>query len=294
MSSPTFPDTGEQVHIDVGWNAVTPGFFETLNIPIVLGREFAAGENGAEQVVIVNRTFVERYLRTRAPVNTVFLSGLDGQQPHRIVGVAGNTKTMTVGEEDRPQLYQALSQIESDRRRLQFVLRAQTTPALLVEPVRQALRRLDPDVGTEVATLYSSIGLAFLPSQLGAALMGSAGLLALVLAAIGLYGTMAYSVARRISEFGVRMALGATERDMMALVVGEALRLVAVGAGIGLVLALLTVRPLSIFVVDQVEPTDPITLAAVTIVLALTAVVASLGPARRASRVEAAAALRAE
>ena len=137
---------------------------------------------------------------------------------------------MTVGEDDMPQLYQPLAQITNDRRRLQFVLRSRTSPASQVAAVRSTLRRLEPSAGTQVEPLYSSIGLAFLPSQVGAMLFGAIGLLTLVLAAIGLYGMMAYSVARQTQEIGIRMAIGATRSDISRMVLREAVTLVAAGS----------------------------------------------------------------
>jgi predicted permease len=288
----TFPDTAEKVQASFNWNAVTPGYFQTLSIPVLQGRDVAESDRAGERVVVVNRAFVSRYIGARPPLGTVFLWGRDGREPFRIVGVVADTKNMTVGEDDRPQLYQPLGQIVNDRRRLQFVLRAAAPPALLVRPVARALRQLEPAAGTEVATLYSSIGLAFLPSQVGAVLMGTVGVLGIVLAAVGLYGMTAYSVARRVQEIGVRMALGASAAGIVRLVLVDALAVVAVGAVIGLAVAAVVLRPLGLFLVTGVTPGDPITFAAVLAVLGITAAVASWGPARVAARIEPMAALR--
>ena len=206
--------------------------------------------------------------------------------PRRIIGVVGNTKTMTVGEDDKAQLYEPLAQIRNNRRRLQFVLRSSATPSMQLNAVRRTLRGLEPGAGLEVATMYSSIGLAFLPSQIGAALMGFVGVLALILAAVGLYGVMAYSVARRLPEIGLRMALGATRRNISRLVLGDAIRLVVTGATIGLIGALLVIRPLSMFLVAGLTPNDPMTFTLVLVVLMLTALLAAWGPVYRASRVD--------
>ena len=278
----TFTNEPGEVHARFHWNAVTPAYFDVLAIPLLQGRAFAESDRAGERVVIVNRAFVARYRSGRSPIGSVFRWGGD-TEPHRIVGVVGNTKNMTVGEDDEPQIYQPLAQTVMDRRRLQFVLRAATPPALQVEPVRHVLRQSEPSAATEVATLYSSIGLAFLPSQLGAAVLGSLGVLALVLTAIGLSGTMAYTVARRIPEIGVRMALGATRRDVLRLVLREAIALVGAGAIIGMVVALIVTRPLAIFLVSGLAASDPITFALVLAVLTLTAAVASWGPVRRAA-----------
>jgi predicted permease len=292
-SDVTFAD-GQTVNASFHWNAVTPDYFRVMDIPVRQGRAFAAADGHGEKVAVVNREFVRRYLGDRPPVGLTFQWGGDTKVLFRIVGVVEGTKTMTVGEDDQPQLYEPLAQITNERRRLQFVLRSATPPALQLGPVRQALRRVDPATAAEVSTLYSSIGLAFLPSRVGAVLLGSIGVLGLTLAAVGLYGMMAFSVARRIQEIGVRLALGATEHDIARMVLGESARLVAIGSLIGLALALLVMRPLAMFLVAGLSPADPASLGAVVVVLALTGLAASWGPVRRASSVDPIAALRYE
>ncbi len=292
-STITFPDTGEKANVNFNWNAVSPDFFRVMRISVLQGRSFDATDRGGERIAIVNRTFVSRYLGARSAVGRTFLWGPDGEL-FRIVGVVEGTKTMTVGEDDRAQLYQPLAQITNDRRRLQFVLRSATAPALHLDAVRHALRRIEPGAGTEVATLYSSIGIAFLPSQVGAVLFGTIGLLALVLAAVGLYGMMAYSVARRTQEIGIRLAIGATRSDISRMVLRDAVTIVTVGSVVGLAIAFFVTRPLAMFLVANLTPADPLSFAAVVVVLGLTSLVASLGPIRRATRVDPASTLRYE
>jgi predicted permease len=290
-SGMTFPDTGEKIEVNFSWNAVSADFFRVMGIPVLEGRAFTTADRGSDLIVTVNRTFVNRYLGGRAAVGRTFLWG-DGTEPFRIVGVVEGTKTMTVGEDDMPQLYQPLAQITNDRRRLQFVLRSRTSPASQVAAVRSTLRRLEPSAGTQVEPLYSSIGLAFLPSQVGAMLFGAIGLLTLVLAATGLYGMMAYSVARQTQEIGIRMAIGATRSDISQMVLREAVTLVAAGSVIGVGMALLVMRPLAMFLVASLTPADPLSLGGVVVVLTLTALAASLGPVCRAARVDPATTLR--
>jgi len=289
----TFAD-GHTVNASFSWNAVTPDYFRVMDIPVRQGRAFEAADGRGEKVTVVNREFVLRYLGNRPPVGLTFLWGGDSKVLYRIVGVVEGTKTMTVGEDDQPQLYEPLAQITNDRRRMQFVLRSATPPALQLGAVRRALRQVDPSVAAEVSTLYGSIGLAFLPSQVGAVLLGSIGVLGLTLAAVGLYGMMAYSVARRIQEIGVRLALGATERDIARMVLTESVRLVGLGSLIGLATAVLVMRPLTMFLVAGLSPADPASLGAVVVVLTIAGAVASWGPVRRASAVDPIAALRYE
>ena len=289
----TFPD-GEKAQALFHWNAVTADYFRVMDIPLLSGRVFEDTDLGADKVVIVNRAFVDHYIGQRAPVGLTFVWRRAADERYRIIGVVEGTKNVSVGEDDRPQLYEPLAQAKSNRRRFQFVLRSSTPPALPVDPVRHVLRSVEPGAGAEVATLYSSIGLAFLPSRVGAVLLGSIGVLGLALAAVGLYGMMAYSVARRVQEIGVRLALGATRGDIARMVFRESAILVGIGSVTGLLVALLVMRPLAMFLVSGLAPNDPLTLGTVVVVLAATGLLASWGPARRAASIDPMIALRYE
>ena len=292
-STLVFPDKGDQKHAFFYWNAVTPEFFRAFGIPMLQGRTFAAADR-SEHAVVVNPEFAKRYLGGRQPLGTVFLWGSDGKTPYRIVGMAGGTKTMTIGEDAQPQLYEPLAQIDNDRQEIEFVLRSAIPPALQLDAVRRTLHGIDPMVGAEVRTMYSSIGLAFLPSQVGALLMGTTGALGLLLATIGLYGVMAYSVARRTREIGVRVAVGASRADITRLVLGESARVTLAGTGAGLAVALLVTKPLAMFLVPGLKPADPLNYAVVALAMLLTALAATCGPILRALKIDPNAALRDE
>jgi predicted permease len=280
----TFPDNGQQTEAYYKWNAVTPAFFQAMGIPIRRGRTFSTADRG-EQVVIVNRTFVERFLGNRPPIGTALLWG-EGKTPHRIIGVVEGTKTITIGEEPQPQLYEPLGPISNDRFRIQFVMRSAIPPALQLDAVRRTLHRIDPMAGAEVETMYSGIGLAFLPSQVGAVLLGSIGILGLLLATVGLYGVMGYSVVRRTREIGIRIAIGATREDISRMVLLDSARLTLAGSTIGLLIALFLTRPLAMFLVPGLKPADPLSFGAVLIIMILTGVLAAWGPVRRAMAVD--------
>lgn len=284
-SDVTFRDTGEKRFVRFNWNAVTPDYFRAMDIPLLRGRTFGPKDNGATLVVIVNDVFVRQYLRGREPLGATFLWG-PGDAVHTIVGVVGATKNMTIGENPQPQLYEPLAQIHNDRTRIQFVIRSALPPAGQLAAVRQTLRQAEPSAGLEVETMFAGIGFAFLPSQVGAALMGSVGALALLLAVIGLYGVLAYSITRRAREIGIRLAVGATSKDISNLVLADFARLLAAGIGIGLAIALIVTRPLAIFLVPGLRPSDPASFAAVIAVLGAAGVFASLGPIRRALRID--------
>jgi len=291
-STLTFPDNNQKVRTYFRWNAVTPGFFGVMDIPIRRGRTFSPADR-VEKVVVVNRTFVQRFLAGRQPLGTVFRWG-DIQQPYRIVGVVDGTKTITIGEEQQPQLYEALDQIANDRLRIQFVLRSAIPPALQLDAVRRTLYGLEPMAGAQVETMYSSIGLAFLPSQVGAVLLGSIGVLGLVLALIGLYGVMVYSVVRRTREIAVRIAIGASRGNILRMILGDSARLTLTGSLVGLFIAIFVTKPLAMFLAPGLKPADPLNFASVLLIMMLTGLSAAWGPVRRAMNVDPNSALREE
>jgi putative ABC transport system permease protein len=293
-----FNDNRERVQANYYWNAVTPKFFAVMGIPVISGRTFSETDRGAAELpVVVNTTFVQRFLRGREPVGTIFRYVPTSPQ-FRIVGVVEGTKTMTIGEEPRAQLYARLDGGDNfnggNSRNVRLVIRSAVPPINQLNAIRDALRRVDPDAGLDVATVYSSIGLAFLPSQVGAVLMGSIGLLGLLLAAIGLYGSMVYAVTRRTREIGVRVAVGATPKDVSRMILSDAAKLIVTGSAIGLVVAFFAVKPLAMFLVPGLKPVDPASFSAVLMVLALTGLIASWGPVRRALAIDPASCLRSE
>jgi len=289
----TFSRTGEKKNTRFHTNAVSPDFFRAMGIPLLAGRAFNAADRDGAKVVVVNKNFVDRYLDGQPAIGATFQWG-GGNTLYQIVGVAGNTKSMTIGEEDQPQLYQPLAQVDNGRPQIQFVLRSTTSPVLQLDAVRRVLRRVEPGAGIEASAMYSSIGLAFLPSQAGAVLMGGTGMLGLLLAGIGLYGVTAYSVARRTREIGIRIAIGATRANIARLALMESARLLLIGSAVGLLAAFFVTKPLAMFLVPGLGPNDPLSFAAVVVFLAVTGLAATLGPVRRALRVDPVRSLRYE
>jgi predicted permease len=284
-------ETGRKIHVQFHGNAVTPDYFRAMGIPLLQGRTFGAADRGQIPVAVVNRSFAARYFGQQSPVGAEVLwdvgpPGKPNMVSRTIVGVVEDTKNMSLGEEDEPQLYEPFAQSPNDRRRLQCVVRVATPPALAVAPVRQALRAAEPDAGSDVATMESSIGFALVPSQVGAVLVGSIGALGLVLAAVGLYGTLAYSVARRAPEIALRVAIGATRQDISRFVMADAAWLVGIGSAIGLLAAFVVMQPLAVFLVPGLTPTDPAVFAGVAVTFAVTTVIAAWGPMHRALKVD--------
>ncbi len=289
----TFSDSGEQQHVQFNWNAVTPEFFRAMSIPLRKGRGFGPQDNGTAPVVIVNVEFVLRYLGAHEPVGATF-TWAPGNRQYTIVGVAETTKTMTIGEDARAQVYEPFSQVGNERSQIHFVIRSGPPPATLLASVRRALRQVEPGAGLEVETMFAGIGFAFLPSQVGAALMGGAGALALLLTIIGVHGVLAYSIARRTREIGIRVAVGASPGHVARLVLAETAGVLAVGLAIGLPVALVATRPLAMFFVAGLSPSDPVSFLAVAAVFAATGAAAAIGPIRRALRVDSVQCLRCE
>jgi predicted permease len=290
----TILSSGTKRHVMAHWNVVTPDYFSALGIPIRQGRAFRATDDGRRKVLIVNRTYVERFLDGQPAVGLNIAGFAPTGDPYEIVGVVEPTKNVTIGEQDEPQVYEPFAQVRSDRVGLHVVVRSAMPPAGQVKAVHDTLRAIEPGAGLEVRTMSDSIGLAFLPSQVGAALMGGVGALGLLLVAVGLSGTMAYSVSQRTREIGLRLAIGATRGDVARLVAVDSARIVAAGAAAGGLLAWLVTKPLAAFLVPGLSPTDPTSFALVAAVIMLTGVVATWVPARRAASVDPMMSLRQE
>ena len=277
------------IRVDFNFNWVAPDYFKTMGIRLLGGREFLASDrNGAPRVAIINENLGRRLFGNTNPVGHVIR--WDG--PVTIVGVAGNSKYFTIGEDSPLALYVPYYQ-ESNIVNLHFLIRAAYPPGV-VKGVNRTLGRLDSSAAIEVKLMRNALAFAFLPSRVGAALLGTMGLLGLALASIGLYGVLAYAVSRRIREIGLRMALGADSRAIVRMVPGQSLSLVATGVAIGLGLAVFATRPLAMFLVPELSTTDPATFLAVLAVLVAVALAATLGPALRAVRVDPVIALRYE
>jgi predicted permease len=272
--------------------SVGPGYFETLGIPLLRGRPFDTRDvHGTRRIAIVNETLARRFWPEEDPIGRR-VRFEDQDELWTVVGVARDGRYRTLGEAPRPFLYRPIAQVgQVDR----VILVKHTGAASLVlaalrDDARQVAERV-PLVG--LGTLEDALAMTLLLPRSGATLFGLLGLLGLVLACAGLYGVIAYLVSRRTREIGIRMALGASPARVLTLVVSGGLRLVAVGLGLGLLLAAGASRALEAALYG-VSPTDGTTFTVVSSLLIVTAVLACLVPARRASRVDPMRALRCE
>ena len=283
------------------WYAVTPGFVETLGIRIVRGRgPSAADTSEANPVVVINEAAVRAAFPSEDPIGKriQFSKSRGFDQPWRtIVGVAADIRQRGLETPPRPEVYFPHAQFQhfspnAQARAMNVVVKTAAAPDTLTAPVRDAVRRLDPDVPAALVRPMDQVReTSTRDRRLNVLLIGAFGALALLLAVIGVYGVMAFQVAQRTREMGVRLALGASRGDVMRLVVGEGMRLVGAGLAIGVVVAALLSRFIAQLLFD-VTPRDLTVFAAVPVLLAAAAALASYLPARRATRVDPAMALR--
>jgi predicted permease len=276
-------------------NRIGPGYFATMGIAMEKGREFQDSDRpGAPVVAIVNQEFARRYLSGFDPIGQhLLLPGAENQSyPAEIVGIVGNSKYRTLGEAQQPAVYEAFLQRGNRLRFVQMVVRTRSNPIEAVHDIQRTLLAMDSTAAIDVRTMRSTLAFAFLPSRLGAGLLGTLGMMGLLLAMVGLFAVISYSVSRRTAEIGIRMALGASRGAVLRLLLSDAALLVGSGVVIGLLVAYLITRPLAMFLVEGLSARDPISFVATTLLLCGVSLLATWQPARRALRVDPARALR--
>jgi predicted permease len=276
-------------------NDVGPDYFRTMGIAILAGREFAPFDRkGSPEVAILNENLAHRLFGDKNPVGRTFrYSGPSLSAPITVVGIAANSRYFTLGEENPMAMYSPYLQSAAGHLAPNLLVRS-SRPQALAREIARRLGGLDRSAAIEVKPMRNALSFALLPSRVGAALLGSAAILGLALASLGLYGVLAYSVTRRTPEIGLRIALGADGPAVLKMVMRESMALVGLGVAIGLGTAVFATRPLAMFLVSDLSPTDPSTFLGVIAVLSAVAVAATLAPALRAIRVDPMTALRAE
>jgi putative ABC transport system permease protein len=260
--------------------AVSPSYFETLRIPIVDGELCGrpAGAEGTTQVM-VNRAFVDRYLAGRSPIGL----HLAAQTPDRIVGVVGDVRERGIDVEPVPTVYSCFS---APTPFPLFLVRTTGDPEALAGVVRQRIYELEPLRSVyDVMPLDDLIGDAYAETRLRTVVLTVFAISALLLACLGIYGTLSYVVGRRRREVGLRLALGAGRTGILRRFVWEGLRVAAMAAAVGLLLSLAATRVLA-GMLFGVTPSDPGTLAAVLVAVLVVSALASLVPAARAALLE--------
>jgi len=276
-------------------NMISPGYFETMRIPILRGRDFNEGDRDETQhVAIINEEMARRYWPNQDPLGRQFIRNGKVNYPLEVVGIARNSFVNLISTVAQPFFYVPLSQDYISLETLQ--VRTTQAPEAMVAPLQKEIASLAPglpifNVETMTQGLYTLPGLLIF--RVGAGLAATMGFLGLVLAVVGVYGVVSYVTAQRIHEIGIRMALGAQRTDILNNVIRKGFTLVAAGVGTGLVLAFAAARLVRNFLVG-VGATDPLTYTVVSCLLILVALFACWVPARRATRVDPLVALRYE
>jgi putative ABC transport system permease protein len=273
--------------------AATPGFFAAMSVPVVRGRDFTPADRaGAPDVVIVNEPFARAFLADGPVLGRRLRIDVGREVSAEIVGVVGPVRHYGLAYEGNPAMYLAFAQEPAGL--VNLVVRADRAPLPAVaSSLRAAVRRVDPGLPFEAAAMTDLLARSAAPEHFRAVLVGGFAAVAVLLAAIGVYGVVAALVGERRREIGVRIALGAGQRDVAALVLREGARLAAAGLLLGLAGGLALSRSLAALLFG-VRPFDPPTLAGAAAVVGAAMLAATLGPARRAARVDPATTLREE
>lgn len=289
------PAGGEDFH--ARYHMATPGYFSALGIPLLAGRHFTeADKRDAPQTVIINRTMAEKYWHGEDPVGkrmTFDDHPKSDKDWITVVGVVGDVKDQPDSPETKTAFWLPMLQTvwSSD---LSVVIRAQSDPRLLADALRNQVHRLDPTLAiADLQVMDQIVDKSVATPRFAFVLVGMFAALAIVLAAIGIYGVISYSVSQRTPEFGLRMALGAQQGSVVGLVLAQASKLTIAGAAIGIGTSFLVARVLKTLIYG-VSPTDPVTFTAVGLIVIVVALVACYVPARRATHADPMEALRAE
>ena len=273
--------------LSVGANTVSPEYFQTLGIPLRRGRQFTEDDaRSGEAPAVISQTMANRFWPGADPLGQRFR---DNSGTHQIIGVAADISSRQVGKLDGPLFYAPAAPAKSAG--LTFVMRTNENLPAAMSAVRETAHSLDKDVFVSVEPLEENVRRMLEPARTGAWFSGTVSLLALLIAATGIYGMLSYHVVERTSEIGIRMALGAQRRNVLLLIVSDGMKLAAIGAVIGVAVAIaLTQLASSLFF--GIAATDPFTFLTVSLGALLVALLASYIPARRATKVDPLIALR--
>jgi predicted permease len=279
-------------HGDV--SAVTPGYFAALKIPLRSGRVFTDQDvMGTAPVMVIDETLARQYWPDEDPIGKHMRLGGPTVPWSTIIGVVGHAKQSDLaGDTVKGKYY--MPTFQQSFPITSFIVRTQSDPAVLTAPIRAAVQAVDPSQAvSQIRTMSEMVSESLAPRRFVVTLLGIFAGMALLMAVIGLYGVISYSVTQRTQEIGIRMALGAQRSEILGMVIGQGMRLAGIGAGVGLAASLAISRVLQnqLF---HVSPFDPLTFTATALVLIGAALLASYVPARRATRVDPMDALRYE
>lgn len=276
------------------WALTSPDYFATMGIPLVRGRDFAKRDIYQSQfVAIISESMARQSFGGVDPIGKQIRCGLDSDQWMTVVGVVGDVRQDSPASTPGPTLYMPLTQHPYHANEIQVVMHTQLAPLALMETARKIVQGIDPQVATRFTTMDAMVAESTATPRFRSWLVGGFAGLGLVLAMLGIYGVMAYTVAQRTFEVGVRMTFGAKPADILGMVLGRAMRLTAAGIVVGLVLSIAAAR-LMASMLFGVAAEDPVSFGVACGVLALVALAAAYFPARRAASVNPLTAIRYE
>jgi len=282
-------------HIQVLGNTIGPDYFRTMKVPLVRGRDFAAEDERGVPVVIVNETLARSFWPEENPIGKrlgIFASAGLAEKWAEVIGVAHDAKYLTLEEPQRLYLY--LPYCQQPRSSMTLLVRVKKNGPEGIPQIRRELLALDAELPVyDLKPLKDGLAVWFMGHKLLASMVGTLGVLGLLLASLGLYGVVAYQVSRRTKEMGIRMALGAERRTIIGLVMRQGMFLVLLGTGVGLAVAAAVTRLIARLLFG-ISPLDSIAFIGVAVLLTGVALVACYLPARRATRVPPMVALRYE
>lgn len=283
----------ENEEVVVAYSTVGSKYFETMGIPVRQGREYTDADTpDSAKVLVINEVMARRYWPQGGALGGRVRMG---QNTFEVVGIVADSKYSSINERPVPQLFYPLARNEVSTLRL-FV-RTDGDPAPFVAQVRNTIRGIDPALPLyDARTLNEHMQVAVFAQRMAANLLGAMGVLALLLATIGLYGVMAYAVSQRTQELGIRLALGASPRSLLGMIIGQGMKLTTAGVVIGLLLALAAFGSIGAVrsLLPGISPLDPMTFIAVPVILSVVALLATWIPGRRAGKVDPLVALRYE
>jgi len=270
-----------------------PGYFSTMGIPLLRGRDFNSGDSYEHPfVAIISESLARQSFPGQDPMGHTIQCGLDSSAWMTVVGVVAEVRQDSPADSPRPTLYMPVMQHPLYANELQVVMRSEVSPGSLIDPVRTKMQSLNPEIATKFTTMEAMVSDSIATPRLRTMLAGLFAGLAVLLAMAGMYGVMSYLTTQRIPEFGVRMALGASPRSVLALVLGRAAQMTALGVATGLALAFSATRVMNTMLFG-LKATDAITYAGV-LLRVMPIVVAAAIPAWRAARADPVVALRNE
>ena len=278
---------------------VSPDYFAAIGAPLQHGRDIAAGDILTTQpVTVINEAMAKKFWPGQNPVGKQVGVGMKRIPLRTIVGVVADIKQASLREVPEPAMYVPYTQNEiktwPDMQSMQYAVRTKADPDSIAVSIREAVHAVDPDLPiANFATLTTLVDSSLAADRFATLLLSAFGILALVLSAVGMYGVISHSVLQRTPEIGIRMALGARRAQILVMVLGQGCRLACTGIAIGLIAAWTTTRLMTRFLYG-VQPTDPITFAAVSLLLIAVALLACYMPARKAMKVDPMIALRCE